>query len=326
MFCDVNNTKYSDIDFVMPFMFSNDIWILILNELLKNEKNPVKHIYGSVYCVWQSGRAARVFENDLSLIEKYLQTINKLGLIPNFTFSSLNISSEKLNDKFCNELLDLAYKYNSYFIVSSDLLYKHIKQRYNDAKMVCSVILPSSLFYEPDFNETEFYKRKLDEYEIIVIRPEYTIENIEKLNKLFPDISRVEVLINQNCFYNCPNHKKHYLSQEAKDFEIYSKKQGNSFEIKVEDMTKICPHGNIPSSEFRSVRMNKFLMEQLMKQGVKKFKLQGRDGNFHSIFNDLYEFFFNNNISQDELKTKIDVICADILQNNNSRQFLYLAN
>lgn len=318
--------KYPKMECVMPFMFTNDVWTLIFNELLKNEKNPIKHIYGSVYCAWQSGRHAKVYEDDLYILEKYLQKVSSLGLITNFTFSTLNVDNEKLNDKFSNDLLDLAYKYNSYFIVSSDKLYAHIKQRYNNAKMVCSVIVPSHLYQEYNFNETEFYNKMLDKYELIVIRPEYTIENIGKLDKLISDISRIEVLINQNCFYNCPNHKKHYSIQEKSDLLMNKAKKENNYLKIEENIMEFCPHYTLPEEKFRSVRMNVEIVEQLLNIGVKKFKFQGRDGRVENLFNDFYEFLFNNEISKEEIKRKVDSISADLLQNNRALQFLYLLN
>lgn len=323
----VNYVKYPNINYVMPFMFTNDVWILIINELLKEDVNPIKHIYGSVYCAWQSGRHAKVFLDDLYVIEKYLQNISDLGLKPNFTFSTLNVDKDKLNDKFSNQLLDLAYSYNSYFIVSSELLYDHIKQRYNDAKMVCSVIAPAVRYHESDFNETEFYNKMLDKYEKIVIRPEYTIENIDKLDKLISDISRIEVLINQMCFYNCPHYKRHYSIQEKSDLILNNAKKNKVPQVQInENINAFCPRYNVQAENYRSVRMNIEQMEQLIQLGVKFFKLQGREGCVQNLFNDLYEFMFDQKISKEELKNKIDLLSAELVLNDRALQYLYILN
>lgn len=314
-----NYVQYPNINYIMPFMFANDIWILILNHLFNSEKNPIKQVYGSVYCAWQSGRHAKVFQDDFLIIDEYLSNLVNLGLIPTFTFSTLNIDNEKLNDNFSNQLLDIAYKYDSYFIVASDLLYKHIKSRYNNAKMICSVIAPSVRYFEYGFNETEFYNKMLEKYEQVVIRPEYILENINNLDKKISDISRIEVLINQTCFYNCPYQQKHYALQEENDFLF--KNYGTKIE---ENINEFCPRYTIPNEKYRSVKMNFYQIQQLVDMGVKNFKLQGRDGNVQNLFNDLYEFVINQKISKEELKSIINNLSAEIVLRRKSLQYLYL--
>ncbi len=312
--------KYSNAEYFMPFLFCNDIFIPVLDKLLEKETNPVKYVYGSPYCKWGNGARPSVFKlNNLSFIENYLnKLINKYNVIPAFTFTSLN-AKEALNDEYSNNLLDIAYKFNSRFIVSTDELYNHIKSRYPDAKMHCSVIHPAVKFSEEkNFDETKFYNKMLDKYEVVVIRPEYAVENTDKLDKLLADISRTEVLINQYCHYNCPFHKNHYnfLAQidecfgnieKMKKVKYYSDTEGGH------EHFSLCPKFK---PEYKSVYLTDEQVQTIVEAGVRKLKLQGRSLNFNMLFRELYNSFFNKEYSKEELRNKIDKICAGMIEKN----------
>lgn len=298
--------KYNNIEYFMPFLFCNDIYIPILNKLSENEINPIKYIYGSPDCAWAGGRPAIIKSISLSFFENYLKKLRlNYNVIPTLTFTNLNIK-EKLNDEYSNNLLDIAYSLDCRFIVATKDLYNHIKSRYPESKMHCSVIIPSiKIIEEKDFDETKFYNKMLDKYEVVVIRPEYTMDNIDKLDKLISDISRVEILINQNCHYNCPHYRVHYNSFTESD-------NGNAFTL--------CSQFN---ENYRSVHLTDEQVQKAIDLGVKKLKLQGRSLLFAWLFDELYENFFNDEYPKDEIRNKVDRICAEMIQNNKETA-LYL--
>ncbi len=302
-----NYVKYNGIQYVMPFLFCNDIFIPILNKLLENEYNPIKYIYGSVSCAWAGGRRSDL-KLSLNSINKYLYKIKKYNVTPLFTFNSVMEQKELLNDNFANSLLDLAVQHNCYFIVTTDMLYKHIKSRYKEAKLICSVIKATKEYIKnPSFDETLFYKKMLDKYDIIVVRPEWTIENITKINSLIKDIDRIEVLINQNCHYNCLSAYKHYEIYDKYALDLINQ------EDYIDTLSKICminKEGYIP------LRMNKDIINKLIENGVKLFKFQGREFSFDKLFDDLYEYLFNENIPKTQIREEINKICLELIQNN----------
>ena len=65
-------------------------------------------------------------------------------------------------------------------------------------------------------------------------------------------------------------------------------------------------------------------IDHLIQLGVKIFKIQGRDYIFDGIYDDLCTYFFNNKYSKEELRHKIDLISAKILQNKYNIQWFYL--
>ena len=321
--------KYDNIEYFMPFLFCNDVYIPVINKLLKDEIDPIKYVYGSIYCLWTSGRLSNFFINNLMNVENYLKRLQKYKYIPLFIFTSLKESDEILNDEFSNNLLDIAVRENAEFVVASDFLYNHIKSRYPDAKMHCSVIKAIYNFInDKDFDETRFYNEMLDKYETVVIRPEYTLDNIDKLDKLIPDISRIEIISNQHCAYNCPNHIEHYRRQETESTYISQIiKMHNQESIKnipsslLKDFT--CPKFN-KSKDFKSVYFSDEQVEQLIQLGVKKIKLQGRDQTYSKLFTELYNHFFNKDIPFEEMKRITDDIILKMIEENKKAQLIYI--
>ena len=315
----------------MPFLFCNDIFIPFLHELLKEEHDPIKYVYGSVFCRWTSGRVSNFFINNLVRIENYIQRLQKYNYIPLFIFTTLNDSKEVLNDEFSNNLLDIAVKYNAEFVVASEVLYNYIKSRYPNAKMHCSVIAAINNFInDKNFDETTFYNKMLDKYETVVIRPEYTLDNIAKLDKLIPEISRVEIIPNQYCAYNCPNHINHYKLQEMESTSVY-KLINKDKEVKAKKvissakdfMENNCPKNN-KTENFKGIYFSNQQVEQLIQLGVKKIKLQGRDHPFEPLFNELYNHFFNNGIPFEEIKKIKDDIILNMVTQNKKAQLIYV--
>ncbi|MBQ8887018.1 MAG: hypothetical protein IJY61_04885 [Candidatus Gastranaerophilales bacterium] len=309
-----NLAKYNNIEYFMPFLFCNDLFIPTLYKLFEDEVNPIKYVYGTPFCEWGIGARLSVFRLDnLNFVERYLQKLKtKYNVIPTFTFTNLN-AKNKLNDEYSNNLLDIACSLECRIIISTKELYSHIKSRYPNAKIHSSVIIPSTkIVEEKNFDETKFYNKMLDKCEVVVIRPEYVMDNIDKLNNLISDISRVEILINQNCHYNCPHHRTHYNFVEeiekCEKIETVKHHTNNNNEH-----FSLCPKD---SNYYRSVYLTSAQVEKAIEQGVKKIKIQGRSLPFYWLFDELYKNFFNNEYSKEEIRNKIDKICAEIIQND----------
>lgn len=298
--------RYQSVEYVMPFMFCNDLYIPLLNEFFKDEENPVKYVFGTLQTMWAGGRVTELLSPKAGTINAYLAKLSKYNVIPAFTFTNYFISDDDLNDELSNQILDITAQYNCHYIVSSKKLYKYIKTRYPNAKMTCSVIVPFIERLNNDFNENEFYNKMLDKYEIVVVRPEWTMENADNIQNLVSDPSRIEVLVNQPCIYNCPNTKKHY------DLLVQWGQKKITNEYLGEQEQLICGVGKKPS---KSLRFDEVLMDKLIAQGIKKYKLQGRTLHFDSIFEDIYTYCINQKYSKEEIRNKFDFISAKLIQN-----------
>ena len=247
----------------------------------------------------------------LDYVDTYFKQLRDINLTPTLTFNNISINEQQLKDEFCNNLLDIAYENNCYFIVSSDELFNHIKQSYKDAVLICSVIKSLAAYAEnTNFDETGFYNEMLDKYDIIVLRPEYVIDNIDNIDKLIKDISRVEVLANQSCAYNCKYHKEHYKLIYERINNIIS---GEQF---INILDHMCPKND---ESYKSVQMTNELFEKAINKGIKKIKIQGRNLNLNVLFNDLYNYIIDNTKwTKDEIRNKANSILPGFLNENFS--------
>ena len=293
-----NYAKHPDAEYVMPFLFNIGFFITALTEILKNETNPIKYVYGTLKSEWSGGRPSPMQLNDTAQIEKYIEHLKEINLTPTFTFTNLSLKKESLKDEFCNQLLDIGYKNKCHFITASDILYNHIKSRYPDASMVCSVIIPSINFRNLFFNETKFYNKMLDKYEIVVVRPEWTLKNLDNISKIIKEPSRIEVLVNQSCAYDCPNVARHYkIIGELEHGKITNQQYQKIW-------TNFCPNQTKPEKQ-RSLIIDDDKIEKLLAQGVKKIKLQGRTYPLNQMLFELHRHFFRPEITIEDIKKEM---------------------
>lgn len=311
--------RFPNAEYVLPFLFSNDLFIPVLQELFKNEKNnPVKYVYGTVQNSWAGGRVSSLKITNLNKINNYLYKLKSFNVSPCFTFTNISTIKQVLNDEYSNTLLDIAYDNDAYFIVASQDLYKHIKSRYKNAKMICSVISAWANFSSPFFNETKFYNSMLDKYDIVVIRPEYAIDNADKMEKLISDLDRIEILANSRCVYNCPNQLKHYILLEQLDRKIITE-----YEFR-KKLDSFCIQYDLDSCKLNQIDIN--IVDKLINKGITKIKLSGRGMNFSTVFNYIYNYLFDNQLTKEEIANRIDLICAKMIQENKAEQFSLVKN
>ena len=65
------------------------------------------------------------------------------------------------------------------------------------------------------------------------------------------------------------------------------------------------------------------IIDKLVSMGITKLKIQGRDYyQFDRFFEEMYKFFFNNEIPKEEIRNKVDLICAKLVQENKKAQMI----
>ena len=268
--------KYQDVDWTLPLLFQYDtIWGTIYNTLKMFEIKPPKaNLFGSPSNIWAGGRMPALFGNfDKETISKWLKYINDINAYPTFTFTSTTLTKEDLKDEYANFILETSFEYNARFIVYSDYLRDYIKEKNPDATVVASVIKANCRFQGPNKieeatieNETNYYNKLLKEYDIVVVRPEYSKDILPYHPEYIDDISRLEVLINQPCIKNCPKMPEHY-----KFLERFNKDPN-------QDCGFTCIRTDIPNTIFYENNLihKENIVEKLVEHGVKNLKLQGR--------------------------------------------------
>lgn len=283
----MNENNYSvfkygqDVIWSLPCLFQNEVVFASMQSALGTYKFPLlnANIFGAPRTVWTAGRVSAVRDElDKSQLKKLFNYIqNSNNGIPSFTFSRLDITDELIKDKYANYILDFAIERGARFIVSSDRLRDHIKNKNSKIQIVSSVIKPINHFHGKENieqlmieEESDFYNKLLKEYDIVVVRPEYARDILAKNPSLIDDIGRIEILINQICINNCPMASKHiHLIQASNIKELDEHVHSTDF---------YCP--KYQYSRSKNYQLNctipADIVKKLVDAGVKNLKLQGR--------------------------------------------------
>ena len=216
----ININKYENIEWNLPLLFQGDIvWGAIYKKIIASGLNsPKVNLYGTPLHRWIGGTIPRVKEKlQKNVLYEHFNYVSEIGATPILDFSSTNISKDSLKDEYENYLLDIALEHNASFIVYSDLLKDYIKEKNPNTKIISSVTKPIYRFQGPNRiedptieNETNYYNQLLKEYDIVIVRPEYSKYILVDNPNLIDDLSRIEMLINQPCVKNCPKMPEHF--------------------------------------------------------------------------------------------------------------------
>lgn len=267
---------HGDIEWSLPLMFQYEpVFAKMADAFYKFGLTlPPCNLYGSPANIWAGGRVPAIHEKFTSeMLTKIFEYVKSFGATPTYTFTCSQVEKEDLNDKYANMLLDIGAEYGARFIVFSDMLKDYIKNKYPSAICVASVVKPALRFQgatkeeEPTVeNETNYYNKLLKEYDVVVVRPEYSMDVLVDFPDYLDDISRVEVLINQACAYNCPKMPDHYRAFEMQRINT-------NMRINFE-----CIQKNRPAiRNFKeNVLHTKEMTQKLIDNGVRHLKLQGR--------------------------------------------------
>lgn len=279
--------KYSNnVIWSLPCLFQYEVILAAIQKSLQDLGMNLLNInaYGSPATVWSGGRAPIVKQElDIKILRKLFNYVYfDNSAVPTLTFSRIDITKDDLNDAYANYLLDFFIERGARFIVSSEILRDYIKNKNSNAVVVGSILKAIHRFQgvdkieEPTVeNESNYYNKLLKEYDIVVVRPEYSKSVLLKQPQLIDDISRIEVLINQLCYSNCPNAPLHDIINSKKHIQD---NQDNNF---------FCYKNRI------SLKQNYLLNSahtqsevcKLIENGVVHLKLQGRGESVPYIIN-----------------------------------------
>ena len=277
-----NIFKYGDkVEWSIPVLFGAEaVWTAIYRELTSVEINaPKVNVYGCPACAWAGGRVPTIQSPiDSKIIETIFEYLKSCNATPVFTFTYTGVNKDSLNDSYCNKLLDIALQYDCKFIVYSDLLKDYIKNKSPKAFVTASVIKPTNRFHginkieeaTPE-NETNYYNKLLKEYDMVVVRPEYSQTVLLEHPEYIDDISGIEVLINQTCIPNCPKAMEHYRFFERKREGFLYEPEPTPFRCLRKDIPD-----NVTSYRTNLLHTYNQVTKLVKTYGVKHLKIQGR--------------------------------------------------
>lgn len=253
-------------------------------------------LYGNINMPWNGGRilvdASNTSTPDINdsiqrdAFDYHLDNVASYGMGINFVFTAENID---LNDPWGNYILEslnnLLMMGDKLVTVQNDKLLDYIHSKFPNIKVKSSLLKPT---YDskvlPDHN---YYNELLDRYDDIILHPDSN-QDYEMLSKI-SDISKVEILVNENCPMNCNVRKEHYILQnkifEVEDVaarQLAMTRHNRFFQNK-------CPkiQNGLDNVPMIIDNRNLVILHDL---GIRNWKYEGRDHNGPTIKNILYAF------------------------------------
>jgi len=212
-----NFLKYnSDIIWSLPCNFQHEPLVGMFRQLIRKLNDEVEfktEVYGAPASIWTGEIFPDIYDElDKDTLDTLFEYYEEVDATPVFTFTSTRITQEDLEDKNANFILDYALEKNSKFIVYDDKLKDYIKAKKSDAFVIASHIKAIENFQSKNRakeEETEFYNALLDQYDRVLLRPEYSKNVLAKTPEVIKDLSKVEVIINSNCAAECASCLEH---------------------------------------------------------------------------------------------------------------------
>lgn len=257
--------------FIVPeFYRLQSLWKFIL-DLYKNNnsifiKNRKIHsIYGCFpNMIWNGGRVSiedqDCTENDIiNTFEFYSKYDVSIAL----TVSNLCLTEKHLNDAYCNMIFKIANKYNTYAIVSLDIIENYIRNTYPNIKITKSIQSATSDNPVDTSNKYDLAVMSIDK--------NHDFEYLKTLKN--PE--NIEILVSQDCIPNCPIRIKHLT--HTSQLQLEHRK----------DETPFCIYEH--NNKFNSTRILTDDLYKYEELGFKHFKLTDRDVDNFDILKETYQ-------------------------------------
>ena len=212
-------------------------------------------------------------ERTKAIIEGY----NSRGIPYRFTFTNPSLTEKDLEDKECNELLDMADNGMNEAIVNSPLLEEYIRKTHPNMKLTSSTCKCIR-----DMNELKAELAK--DYSLVVLDYNFNndFETLEKLTR--EERAKCEVLINSHCVPNCPRRKEHYKYIGDVQARVNELKKMNAEELQRQNIQEWdCKYREFNPYEEEPTSLQiepDDVFGKYTEMGFKNFKIEGRATNW----------------------------------------------
>jgi len=209
--------------------------------------------------IWNSGRVTQGPQLPMSVIREIIRDYKDQGVTFSLVCSNNLLKQSHLHDDYCNKILLILDEYNGNIIISSDIMFHHVKKNFKRLKTIHSCI--------PNKSDLVYLKEKQDQYDMVVLPPKSNLD-FDLISQL--DTNKLELLVNEYCLRDCAVREKHYisLSQASLDGDYT-----NDYK------EKNCPRRTTPYIECveKSCLLDyKEVLDLHIELGINNFKLQGR--------------------------------------------------
>lgn len=271
------------------FQFSSLIYAYITHVERKfSFRVPIRYLYGAPPVKWNGGRLLLDMNiPSLTTIESEMREAASIGIIPLVTFSNTHLSEADLGDPLCNSILESLEDLSGGVIVSSNILFNYIRERYPNIRIHASVVMCAM-----EQNRTADYYRELSSrYDHYVVHPD-DLFNFALLREI--PHKNAELLINERCFRNCSLREEHYMSISR---EQISRVKGEILDEKFLAHCAALPELKQLDSKRRNISMSISETRELLNLGFRTIKLQGRTDDPVVFFFDLMRYTLEQEVA-----------------------------
>lgn len=273
---------------------------LIIN-LMKDYPDKFRDGYqiGSVYgtipgAIWNGGRA--VFGIlDRESIAGIIKVYNDKGIPARFTWTNALLEERHLYDTYCNLIMKLGDNSMNQVLVNRPVLEQYIRREYPSYALISST---TKRMVDKELILQELKKH----YKLVVL--DYDLNRDEEtLAMIAPYTDKIEILVDEICYPNCPKRAEHYRDESRmqlaytmrSDFKCTNKSTKPSFaECRKRP-------GFISNEE----------IGRYIERGFVNFKLVGR-GLPMEFVRDSYLYFLVKEESREFVRKKIDQFMKDV--------------
>jgi hypothetical protein len=268
---------------------------ILINSL---NSHDILHVVGSFHgcpdLIWNGGYLNANVPNVDSV--KFFRTLNEHGIGVFLTFSNLVLGKKHLSDVEANLLLERLDENSGLngVMVASDLLSDYIREKKPGLKQICAM---EKCIIENPQGDIEWYKKMQERFDRVGVSTNH-IFDLDLLDKL--DRDKTEILVNDECSYNCPVRKQHLELISKFNMGIRSKEV-------LDGLKKI--KQSLCTGEFHTISEDKnpahirscFLKRSELKaiydMGFRNFRICGRRKSLFGLAWNVTHFLFNPGIS-----------------------------
>lgn len=274
----------------------------IIINLMKEYKDCFRDDYtvGSVYgtfpgAIWNGGRAVFGITSK-SDMKKILSTYERFNVPVRFTWTNPLIEDIHVNDAYCNLIMNLANNGKNEVLVNSKILEDYLREKYPDFGFISST---TKRILDLDMLMKEFDK----DYRLVVL--DYDLnKNEDVLKALEPYADRIEILVDEICYSECPKRKQHYEDEARAQLEF---EKGTTFP---------CPNKKTPPKFSECMKRPSFISADEIKsyvdRGFVNFKLVGR-GLPQEMVIDSYIYYLVKEDKQDFIRGRVNKALSQII-------------
>lgn len=244
------------------YFYLNQVIINLMNEY--PEKFNDGYCVGSVYgtfpgAIWNGGRAVYGVSSKRE-IEQIISTYNRFKVPVRFTWTNSILEEKHVYDTYCNMIMDIANNGKNQVLVNTKVLEDYLKKNYPDFEYISSTT--------KRILSLEDIKNELNEgYKLVVL--DYDLNhNEEVLKSLESEASRIEILVDEICFPNCPKRTAHYKDESLRQLTF---DKGTPFD---------CPNKKTVPSFKEAMKRPSFISKDeigsYIDRGYVNFKVVGR--------------------------------------------------